>query len=82
MNKKKVGFRDECSCGSDLHVCKNCKHYDPSKPAQCNIPDIDRVRDKEKRNFCEEFVPGQEQPNAKKSLEIKKNNFNSLFKKE
>jgi hypothetical protein len=52
----KIGFRDVCShCGQDLHVCKNCKHYLPSKPNDCNVPNTDFVSDREFHNFCEDF---------------------------
>ncbi len=51
-----VSFRATCEkCQSDLHVCKNCKHYTPNKRNECAIADIEQVKDKEKRNFCEEF---------------------------
>ena len=52
----KIGFKEYCPhCLTDIHVCKNCKFYIPGKPNDCYIPDIDKVLDKEKNNFCEEF---------------------------
>ncbi len=55
---RKLSFREECpKCGFDLHVCENCKFYSLGKPNDCIIPNIELVRDKEKYNFCEEFVP-------------------------
>lgn len=89
---KKIGFREVCSkCGFDLHVCKNCRHYIPGKPNDCNVFDIEPVLDKEKFNFCEEFSPldkptkpsSSSIKDASKKLgsteEIAKKDFKSLF---
>ena len=36
----KVGRRDSCPhCGADLHVCKNCQHFDPNVHNQCREPE-------------------------------------------
>ena len=88
----KIGFHEICSiCGVDLHVCKNCRHYAPGKPNECNVFDIEPVLDKEKFNFCEEFSVSTKPPEcsssnikeASKKLggnEIpQKKDFNSLF---
>ena len=76
---KKIGFKECCSfCFSDLHVCKNCKHYKVGKPYDCNIPGIDPVIDKEKNNFCEEFEIN-ENPNFEKKHQ-KKDIAKKLFK--
>ena len=43
----RVGSRDTCSrCNADLHSCRNCSFYDPSKNNQCSEPQADWVRDK------------------------------------
>jgi hypothetical protein len=56
---ERVGFRDECEgCGRALHVCRNCKFYDPAYNNACREPQAERVVDKERFNFCEYFVPG------------------------
>jgi len=50
----RVGFRDTCvHCFSDLHVCKTCQFYDPKVYNECQEPSADRVKDKEKNNFCD-----------------------------
>jgi len=50
------GREETCSkCGADLHCCLNCKLYDPSASRQCTSRTTEYVKDKEKRNFCEEF---------------------------
>jgi len=88
----KVPFRSSCPfCDFDLHICKNCKFYSEGKPHDCNVPDIEPVKDKEKYNFCEEFQPN-DQPEEKKSSssddisqklfgekQKKKKDFGSLF---
>jgi hypothetical protein len=49
---------DECpGCGVQLHVCRMCVHYAPSKPKQCDEDDALEVRDKRSANFCDYFRP-------------------------
>jgi hypothetical protein len=56
---ERVGRRDECSqCMADLHVCKNCRFYDPSAYNECRETSADVVREKEESNFCDFFEPG------------------------
>ena len=43
------------ACGSDLHVCRQCRFYDTSKGKSCAEPVADEVRDKERANFCGYF---------------------------
>ena len=41
-------YRDsECSCGADLHSCKNCKFYSPNSHYECKETIEDFVSDKE-----------------------------------
>ena len=50
----KVHFRDECEkCGQDLHVCKQCQHYDTASYNECKEPSADRIVEKEKANYCD-----------------------------
>jgi hypothetical protein len=50
-------FRAVCIyCSIDLHVCKNCRHFAPGKPNDCNVPNTEFVRDREAANFCEDFA--------------------------
>lgn len=51
----RVGRRDTCSCGADLHCCRNCQFYDPGSYNECHEPVADRVVDKTISNFCEYF---------------------------
>lgn len=50
-----VGRRDECSCGTDIHCCKNCEHYDETAYNQCREPQAERVLEKERSNLCDWF---------------------------
>lgn len=60
LNYNKVPFRATCSiCDSDLHVCRNCKHYIVGKPNDCNVPNTEYVSDRESSNFCEDFSPSE-----------------------
>jgi hypothetical protein len=50
------GRRDECAaCGADVHVCKNCRHYDAKSYNECREPQAERVQEKERANFCDRF---------------------------
>jgi hypothetical protein len=52
----KVGRNDTCvHCAADIHVCKNCRFYNPSLHNQCRIPEADFIRDREAANFCPHF---------------------------
>ncbi len=54
-----VGRRDTCpSCGSDLHVCLNCRFYDPGSYNDCREPQAERVVEKDRSNFCDYFAFG------------------------
>ena len=41
-------------CGADLHCCLNCSLFDHSSYT-CTSRSAEPVKDKEKRNFCDEF---------------------------
>jgi hypothetical protein len=52
----KPGFRDACAhCGKDLHVCLNCRFYEPGAYRDCRESVPEGVTDKERGNFCEYF---------------------------
>jgi hypothetical protein len=80
---ERVGLRDACArCDADLHVCRNCRHHDPSAHNECRESQAERVDDRERANRCEWFSPGDggggeraaRQADAKRDLE-------ALFKK-
>ncbi len=50
------GRGDACPhCGSDLKVCRNCAFHDSDSYNECRETSAERVKDKEKANFCEFF---------------------------
>lgn len=52
---------DVCpGCGVELHVCRMCVHYAPSKPDACDEEDAVPVHNKTVANFCDWFVPSPE----------------------
>lgn len=52
----------ECPhCRAQLHVCRQCKFYDPTVGQQCREPVAESVTDKQRANFCGYF---QLNPNA------------------
>jgi hypothetical protein len=52
-----VGRRDTCpQCGGDLHSCKNCQFYEAKAYNECREPVAERVQDKDRANFCDQFV--------------------------
>ncbi len=81
----RLGARDTCPrCDADLHSCRNCQFYDPSKHNQCAEPQAEWVRDKEASNYCDYFQPNPvlyaRNHRAPSSAEDAKKKFDSLFK--
>jgi hypothetical protein len=80
----RVLIRDTCpKCDYDLHVCRNCRFYDPAKHNQCAETQAEWVRDKEASNYCDYFPPNQILSAGKRSMspeENAKKKFDSLFK--
>ncbi len=67
---ERIGFRDECDrCGADLHVCRNCAHFDPGAYNQCREPQAERVADRERANRCEWFRPAAGEATDRESPE-------------
>jgi len=82
-----VGSRDVCPlCDADLHSCRNCDFYDPSKNNQCSEPQAEWQREKEAANYCDYFRPSAGRsaargvPRAGSPVADAKKKFDSLFK--
>ena len=74
--------RDECpDCSAHLHVCRMCRHFDPSAVNQCLEDDAEEVRDKERVNFCEWFVPTEDafDATAKAEADRARQSLDALF---
>lgn len=57
LTAQKVNTRDECECGADLHVCRNCRHFDPTAHNECREVMAEWVRFKDRTNYCDYFSP-------------------------
>lgn len=79
----KVGRRDSCPhCGADLHVCKNCRLYDPNIHNQCREPEAAYIRDREAANFCAHFdFRDDAQPKVQENVSAAKAKLEDMFKK-
>lgn len=76
-----VGRREECPhCRADVHVCKNCKHYDSKAYNECRETSADVVREKDRSNFCDYFSPGSQQGGVDKAALLRAQ-AEALFKK-
>jgi hypothetical protein len=61
IDSEAVSRRDECHvCGSDVRVCLNCTFYEPSRANQCFEPQAERVKEKDRSNYCDFFQFKQE----------------------
>ncbi len=67
-----VEVNSTCSkCGTDLHTCTHCTHFDSSLRNECRLLDITYVSSKAKANSCPELVPkatqevGKDEPSKK-----------------
>jgi len=81
----RVGRRDNCpKCDTDLHSCRNCQFYDPSKNNQCAEPRADLVRDKESANLCDYYSTNPtlfaRGDSTASKADGAKNKFDALFK--
>lgn len=53
-----VSRREECeACGAEIHVCRQCRHYDARIANQCREERAEDVSDKERANFCDYYDP-------------------------
>jgi len=52
----RVARNDSCpECTADLRCCRGCRHFDPTRRAQCREPVDHAIPNKEKSNFCDWF---------------------------
>jgi len=80
----RIGRTETCEhCGADLHVCYNCRHYDPKEYNECRETQADRVLEKDKANFCDYFSPSEVamRAGAGKQKDDVKAKLDALFKK-
>jgi hypothetical protein len=55
---EEVSFESICAgCGTALHTCTHCRHFDTSARFECRQPLTEHVASKTKANRCELFEP-------------------------
>lgn len=53
-----LGRLAECTaCRAELHVCRQCRHYDPKVAEQCREERADPPLEKTRANFCDYLEP-------------------------
>jgi hypothetical protein len=78
---EKISRRDECRvCGADLRVCLNCAFYDEGRSNQCFEPQAEKVKEKDRSNYCDFFQFKQEGTKAS-SRETADKLWKDLFRK-
>src|SRR5262249_35074333 len=75
-------------CGSDIHCCKNCIHYDENLTSKCREQESPWVRDRGAQNNCSFFEfsstssPAKESSQKENATEAEraKEAFRALFR--
>jgi len=69
------------ACGVELHACRMCVHFDRSAPSQCREDDAEDVKEKERANFCEWYVPSEQafDPAGKSEADLAREALEALF---
>jgi len=76
---EKVAFSSVCEgCGRWLHSCIQCAIWD-DRARMCRSMTTESVPDREGKNFCEEWQPG-EIGTGKKPEDSSRKKFDSLFR--
>lgn len=75
-------FAATCRCGTDLHACNQCRHFDTAVHNECRKQVAVRIAKKTQRNECALFEPKQAQVFAAESGRPSdaKSAFDALFK--
>ena len=74
--------QDACpDCGAELHVCRQCLHFDPAVPRQCREDGAEDVKDKDRNNFCDWFAPSAKafDPARKSAADEARSALDALF---
>ena len=81
IEAERIFLREGCEkCGSDLHVCLNCRFYDVTKSNACTETQAERVQEKGRATYCDYFS-FKEEGAEKTGKEAAKNLWDELFKK-
>jgi hypothetical protein len=82
--KERIGRSDSCpKCDSDLHCCRNCRHYSPNAHNQCSETQADWVKEKDRANYCDYFDPRRRAVGGSVTGRVQdaRARFEGLFKK-
>jgi len=61
LTRLDYGRESACpGCDKPTHCCRNCRLYAPGRPNECMEPQVERVIDKARSNFCEWFEPAMD----------------------
>ena len=79
FNRIKMQRTDTCPhCSADLHVCKNCEHWDPGSPNECREHVKEYIADRERTNHCTVFT-FKDSPSPTKDIASAKSELEKLF---
>jgi hypothetical protein len=72
-------------CRADIHACRQCTHFEPSRRFECTEPIPEKIADKNSRNECAAFslrvtVERNASPDSTRPGDIRRG-FDNLFKK-
>ncbi len=77
----RVGRQDTCpNCNSFLHICKNCRFWDPNAHNECLETTTAFIRDREAPNFCASFQMKKYDEKPLTSDQDAKAKLDALFK--
>jgi hypothetical protein len=78
---ERISFRSVCDhCNACLHCCYYCQYYQVGLANDCKVPGTERILDRQKNNFCEEFSFRKEGFLQREEKDFSR--FENLFKKE
>jgi len=52
------------ACSKATHCCRNCEYFEPGIANSCREPIAEHVNDKERANFCDYFLPANDNNNS------------------
>lgn len=79
-----IGRTAQCpQCRRDLHVCRMCRHYDRRYTSACSHLFADKVKEKDRVNFCSHFRARHlaYDPGEDRVIEASRAGLESLFGK-
>ncbi len=68
-------------CGSDLHVCLNCRFYSQTSHNKCAEPKAEFQRSRDRANFCDYFTFRESAASSSQNKDDAMKKLNDLFRK-